>query len=136
MKVAEESLIRDASMSGGRKLKQRGRTQTAGRSSSKHQGSVPARAVTCPRKMLDKGPLLNKDGLIPSSLKKGKNRDKDFKGLEKGRKGLTSSPSTTSWLRSMQCKDGSGGEDFKETEKEEHFFRLWNKFLANKVTNP
>ena len=56
--------------------------------------------------------------------------------MEKGRKGLTSSPSTTSWLRSMQCKDGSGGEDFKETEKEEHFFRLWNKFLANKVTNP
>jgi len=133
-KVAEEGLVIDASTSGGRKLKQRGRTQSTGGRSSKQQGTDPAaRAVTCPRKLVDKRPLLYTDELMHSSLKKGKNRDKDFKGMEKGRKGLTSSPSTTSWLRSMQCKDGSGGEDFKETEKEEHFFRLWNKFLANKV---
>ena len=86
MKVAEESLIRDASMSGGRKLKQRGRTQTAGASSSKHQETVQARAVTCPRKkMLDKGLPLKKDELMRSSLKKGENRDEDCNGVEKGR---------------------------------------------------
>jgi len=132
MKVAEEGLIRDApmSMSRGRRLKQRGRTQSAGRSSSKHQETVSTRAVTCPRKMLDKGSLLNKDELMHSSLKKGENGDKDCNGVEKGRKG-----STTPRLRSRQSKDGSGGEDVNETEKEkeEYFFLLWNKFLANKV---
>jgi len=136
MKVAEESLIRDASMSGGRKLKQRGRTQTAGASSSKHQETVQARAVTCPRKMLDKGLPLKKDELMRSSLKKGENRDEDCNGVEKGRKRGTSRRLTTPpRLRSRQSNDGSGGEDVNETvkEKEEYFFLLWNKFLANKV---
>ena len=138
MKVAEESLIRDASMSGGRKLKQRGRTQTAGASSSKHKETVQARAVTCPRKMLDKGLPLKKDKLMHSSLKKGENGDQDWNGVEKGRKGSTNSPLTTPRLRSRQSKDGSGGQGVEETvkEKEEYFFLLWNKFLANKVINP
>ena len=137
MKVAEESLIRDASMSGGRKLKQRGRTQTAGASSSKHKETVQARAVTCPRKMLDKGLPLKKDELMRSSLKKGENRDQDCNGVEKGRKGSTNSPLKTPRLRSRQSKDGSGGQGVDEIvkEKEEYFFLLWNKFLANKVIN-
>ena len=123
MKVAEESLVRDASMSmsRGRKSKRRGETQTAGRSSSKHRETVPARALTCPSKILDKGVLPRKEELMHRPLKKGGNG-----GVEK------SSPPTR--LRSRQSK--KGGEDVKEAEKEECFFLLWNKFLANKVMNP
>ena len=89
--------------------------------------------------MLDKGLPLKKDELMRSSLKKGENRDEDCNGVEKGRKRGTSGRLTTPpRLRSRQSKDGSGGQGVNETvkEKEEYFFLLWNKFLANKVINP
>ena len=136
MKVAEECLISDTSMpmSARMNLKQRGRTQTDGRSSSKQ--NVPARSKTCPRKKLDIGLLLRRGELMYSQLKKGKNGDEDNNVVEERRKNSTSSPSTTPRLRSRQSKDGPGGGDVKETEKEEFFFLLWNKFLANKVIRP
>merc|ERR1712181_133330 len=87
--------------------------------------------------MLDKGFLLKNDELTHSALKKGGDRDKDNNEVEPGRKGGTrpgaSSPLATPRLRSRQSKGGSIGEDANEGEKEEYFFLLWNKFLANKV---
>jgi len=132
MKVAEEGTNGDTPMSimsRGRKLRQRGRTQTAVRSSAKYQEAAPPRAGTCPRKMLDKGLMLKKDELMMhSSLKKGGNLDEDCNEVETRGRG-----STTPRLRSRQSKDGSVGEGVNEAEKEEYFFLLWNKFLANKV---
>jgi len=142
MMVAEEGPSSDTSMtkSQGRKLKQnrqnmseRGRTQTAGRSSAKQHESAPPRAGTCPRKMLNKGFLLKHDELTHSTLRKGENRDGVNNEVEPGRKGGSSTPLCTPRLRSRQSKGGSIGEDVNEGEKEEYFFLLWNKFLANKV---
>jgi len=128
-KVAEEGANIDTPMSGGRKLKHRGRTQTAVRSSARHQHVAPPRAGTCPRKMLDKGLLLKKEKLMQSPLKRGRKQDE----AETRGKSSTSSPLTIPRLRSRQSKDGSGGEGANEAAKEEYFFLLWNKFLANKV---
>ena len=72
---------------------------------------------------------LKKDELMMhSSLKKGGNLDEDCNEVETRGRG-----STTPRLRSRQSKDGSVGEGVNEAEKEEYFFLLWNKFLANKV---
>merc|ERR1712192_23594 len=141
MMVAEEAPSSDTSMSPN-KLKQnrqevseRGRTQTTGRSSTKQHESAPPRAGTCPRKMLDKGLLKKHDELTHSTLKKG--GDEDNNEVEPGRTGGTSTGNSSSLstprLRSRQSKGGSIGEDVNEGEKEEYFFLLWNKFLANKV---
>merc|ERR1712192_6692 len=144
MMVAEEGPSSDTSMSKpqSRKLQNRqkmsegGRTQTADRISAKQHESLPPRAGTCPRKMLDKGLLLKHDELTHNTLKKVGDRDEDNNEVEPGRKGDstgTSSPLSTTRLRSRQSKGGSIGEDANEGEREEYFFLLWNKFLANKV---